>query len=617
MSGPEENNAEKTAFVAKAWRLLKPYWQSPEDKWSKWLFLSGVGVTGLGQVGATLLITNWTGAFFNNLASATPAMLGIQAAQFVAYAGIAVASGAYNPYFRRRLQLKWRRWLTDHHIDKWLDDNTSYRMQQKPDSSDNPDQRIADDVNALTVRTQDLGFNFFNNAISVVSFSTLLWSISGAAHLAVAGFSLTIPGYMMWAAIGFAGLGTWVTHQVGKHLPKLDWLYESVEAGFRYQLVRNRIYAREIAQTGGATVEKDILKGRFGRIEDTWRQTTELLKRISLTTTGYAQLAIVVPLLLAAPGFIAKKIGIGGFMQTVAAFGQVQTSLSWLINSYTEICAWKASVNRLWAFNEEMAAAKVDRLANAQMLSAPKFTRDLMIENMNLSRPDPSTGEDIPLIDNFDLTLKPGQRLIITGPSGHGKSTLLLALQGLWSKSAGRVCWPENAKVMCVPQRPYLPSLPLAGILAYPGTTEAGRYSQAEMATALADAGLAKLIPALTTDALDGEQLSKQLSGGEQQRLRFAQLFLQRPDFILLDEATSALDPESNIALHQTLMEKLPEAAIINVAHHENLKEYHTLAAQLTKNRTVIFHQISDTPEGLAASNQNDAYSVKALSQPA
>jgi putative ATP-binding cassette transporter len=436
-------------------------------------------------------------------------------------------------------------------------------MQLDQAATDNPDQRISDDLDRFSSITISLSLGLLSSVVTLCSFMVILWDLSGVLTIPLwGGMHVAIPGYMVIAAFFYAAVGTWLTRKIGSPLVRLLFDQQRYEADFRFSLVRLRENAESVAFYGGERREMDVFQGRFSWILKNWWQVIGRRKQLTWFTTGYQQIAIVFPFLVAAPRYFAKEIQLGGLMQVSSAFGQVQESLSFIVTSYTEIAEYQSVVERLAGFR-----AKIDEIAAAraapQSIAIDRDGAGVAVEGLALDLPS-----GYRLHDDVALAASPGSPVLVTGPSGSGKSTLLRAIAGLWPFGHGRVR-VGGSKSLFLPQRPYLPLGTLADALAYPETAEA--HSRAELEAALRLVGLPYLVEQLDEEG----NWAQRLSGGEQQRLGFARVVLARPEIVFLDEATSALEETAEASLYRLLREAEWRPTIVSVGHHGTLRRFH------------------------------------------
>jgi len=563
-------------FFASVWRLIKPYWNS-EEKWIARGLLTVVVCLNLGQVYLNVKFNDWYGRFYDALQQKQLSLFWHELLVFGILAGSYIIVGVYEYYLRQSLEIRWRRWLTNRYLKNWLADRVYYRMELTGRGTDNPDQRIQEDLGNFSTQTLDLVLDAMTNAVNLVSFILILWTLSGPISFALAGMNITIPGYMLWAAIVYAGFGTLVIHLIGRRLSALLFNKQRFEADFRFNLVRVRENAEGIALYRGEEDEGLRLWERFGSVFKNWFQIMRMRKRMLWFSTFYNQLAVIFPLAIAAPRYFSGAITLGTLIQISRAFGQVQDSLSWFINSYTAIASWKASADRLISFDQAMATAQAASVAGVGIEIESADEKDVKLEDVELRLPNGK-----PLVAHISADIEPGNRVLVSGPSGSGKSTLFRALAGIWPYGAGKIIIPQLKRLLFLPQRPYVPIGSLRNAVTFPAVP--GKFSDAEIAEALAACKLGDY-----TGQLDeSHHWDRRLSPGEQQRLALARAILQRPDWLFLDEATSALDPETEAALYKLLLERLPETTLVSIAHRNDLAAFHSRRLQF-----------EPTPEGM------------------
>jgi len=557
-------------FIGDIWRLARPYWFS-EERWPGRGLLAVIVSMSLGLVFLNVMFNKWNNAFYDTLQNRDLAGFYHQLGKFCILAFFFIIVAVYQTYLRQMLQIRWRKWLTDFYLNDWLSGRVYYALQMHGAETDNPDQRIADDIGIFVSQTLDLTLGFLEAVVTLVSFTGILWGLSGSFSVPVFGITLTLPGYMVWVALGYAIVGTWLTKRVGHPLIRLNYDQQRFEADFRFSLVRFRENVEGIALYRGEKDEAGIFRDRFGNVVRNWWGIMRRRKRLAWLTTGYAQAAVIFPFLATAPRYFSGVLQLGDLMQTASAFGHVQGALSWFVDAYTELAAWKATVDRLTSFKRAMEAGKeaFGENAGANVTVAPWET--LRVSGLTLDLPDGK-----PLVESLDLAMAPGQRLLISGPSGVGKSTLFRALAGLWPYCRGGIELPASGRMLFLPQKPYLPIGALRAVVSYP--TPAGGFPDDDIREALAACGLGQL----------GERLdetcywAQQLSPGEQQRLAFARMLLQKQSWLFLDEATSAVDEAGEQALYELLLSRLPQAAVLSVGHRKSLAAFHERRLVLT-----------------------------------
>jgi putative ATP-binding cassette transporter len=465
----------------------------------------------------------------------------------------------YRAWFLQMLQIEWRTWLTDHLLADWLKDQAYYRMQLLDQGTDNPDQRIAEDLRFFVDYTSELFLGLLSAVVTLVSFVVILWTLSGPLEI----WGFTIHGYLVWVALVYAAVGTVLAHVIGRKLIGLEFGKQRVEADFRFSLVRLRENSEGVALYKGEADELGTLRGRFGAVVGNWWALMRKRKQLNWYSSFYAQLAIIFPYIVVSPRFFSGAIPLGAIFQTASAFNQVQGSLSWFINAYTSFAVWKATVDRLVGFRESIERVKAEaaRLDGEHVRAAGD---GVGLDDLEITLPQGAT-----LLSGANLELRPGDDVLVTGPSGAGKSTLFRALAGIWPYWKGRIRVPAGARLLFLPQKPYLPLGTLKHAVCYP--EHESRFGDEEVRRALEAVGLAHKV----ADLERAENWGQVLSGGEQQRLAFARALLNRPDWLFLDEATASLPEDAQAALYRLLKEKLPRTTRVSIGHRASLGEFH------------------------------------------
>ncbi len=570
-------------------RIAVPYFRS-EDRWAGRALLFAVISLQLFQVWLNVRFNAWYNTFYTSLQNKDWDTFIFQIGVFSLLAAFFIVSAVYQLYLQQWLQIRWRNWLTQRYLGRWLGQGTHYRMRLKGDQADNPDQRIADDIREFVDGTLNIGIALLGSIVTLVSFVVILWTLSSATPLMIGSQSFEIPGYLVWAALIYAIIGTWVTHLVGRPLIKLNFNQQRYEADFRFSLVRLRENAEEVTLLSGEKAEETRLRDRFGSVIRNWYDIMQRRKRLTFLTAGYSQVALIFPFLVVSPVYFFGSLTLGGLMQIVSAFGQVQSALSFFVTAYTSIADWKAVLNRLTGFEASIAWAEgLDRTApRLEFLS--DGGNALLVEELAVGLPN---GQEIVRLSQFSI--EPGERVLVTGPSGAGKTTLFRALGGVWPFGTGSIRVPKGASVLVLPQRPYMPLGSLRGALAYPGAEDA--FAQGEIDDVLKAVGLESFREELDETAYWADKLS----GGEQQRLSIARAILQKPQWLFLDEATGALDEASEAALYRLLIERLPGTAIVSIGHRASLAQFHRRFFELKPDETGR-HHLRETGPGRGAS---------------
>jgi putative ATP-binding cassette transporter len=555
------NNIRST--LATVWRIAAPYFRS-EDRWMARGLLAAVVVIELAVVGLTVLFNRWNNVFYNALQEKNYDVFTYQIGYFCVLATFWIGLKVYQLYLNQWLQIRWRRWMTDHYLGGWLSHANHYRMQLQGDAADNPDQRIAEDTQLFVDRTLTLGIGLLSAVVTLISFVFILWGLSNEAPLHVFGRDIEIPGYLVWGALIYAVFGTVLTHLIGWPLVGLNFQQQKFEADFRFNLVRARENAEQIALLNGEGVERTRLSSRFARVVDNWLGIMQRTKKLTAFTASYSQASIIFPYILVAPAYFAGKVQLGGLMQTASAFSSVQDALSFFITAYRTLAEWQSVVARLDGFETSIISAS-SLSAKADIVHvAPSADGAIDLKKLLVTLPNGA-----PLVAADGFSFRNHERTLVTGPSGSGKSTLFRAVAGIWPFATGTIDIPAKATLMMLPQRPYFPVGSLHAAVAYPA--EPAAYTPQQMAEVITAVGLPALAQRLDEEA----HWNRMLSLGEQQRLGLARALLHAPQYLFLDEATASLDEPSEAALYRLIAEKLPATTFVSIGHRSTLEAFH------------------------------------------
>ncbi len=590
-------------FMKDAYRLSKPYFTRSDEKLSAWGLLIAIIILNLSIVGMSVIQNYWHRSFYNAIQTkdwraflellflyrVTPT--GGFLPGFVELAAVWIAAAVYSVYLNQWLQIRWRNWMTRHFVDEWLSDHAYYQISLTSDAAavgtDNPDQRISEDLRDFTRSTLVLGLDLMSNVVTLFSFMGILWGLSGSVTI----LGVAIGGYMVWAALIYSAAGTWLTHLVGRPLAALNFRQQRVEADFRYSLVRVRENVEGIALYGGEKEEQDLLKHRFTSVIGNWWAIMRRLRWFNALTSGYGLLAGIFPIVVAAPRYFFGNMELGDLMQTVGAFGQVQNAMSWIINQYAanspndvSLVRWRSIVERLTTFDR---AVEVARAHAEKIMVQDSSDGSVQLHKLTISLPTKAT-----LMTNADVVLEPGHSVVITGRSGSGKSTLFRAMAGIWPFGSGSVQRPIERSLF-LPQQPYMPLGTLRHVVSYPNTPDT--YTREDIVQALNDVGLASFVPRLDQDEL----WAQQLSGGEQQRVALARALLAKPDWLFLDEATASLDTEAENELYRMLKQRLPQTTLVSIAHRASVAAFHE--------RRLVFQREEGKPGALVPAEMEPA----------
>lgn len=526
------------------------------------------------QVGISVRLSFFNRDWFNAIQEKNAAEFWRQLLYvFTPWAFIYVAIAVVEFVVQSILIIRWRLWLTQHYATRWLGRHTHYVMALTDREADNPDQRIAEDVNRFISGGED-GYGVYSYSIllistvsSLVSFSYVLWDLSG--NYPLPGTNIHVPGFLFWVVLFYAAVGTLVTHLIGRSLTALYFDRQHREADFRFSLARLREYSEQIALLSGESSERASLYHRFSEIVRNYLAIVAKRKQLMAFTASYGQLSPIIPYVITAPFYFAGRIQLGVMTQTASAFGRVEGALTFFINYYTSLANFKSVLDRLTSFDQAIDQAQA-QAAQAQIVSHVAG-KTLSLNNVTLCLPDRRE-----IVHVGALELQPETAVLLTGPSGSGKSTLFRAIAGVWPHVRGRINIPKGAHLMLAPQRPYIPMGTLVQAIVYPGDLQG--YSRAEIEEALRAARLASFV-----DRLDEENhWAQRLSGGEQQRVAIARALLAKPDWLFLDEATSALDEKLEAEIYRMLRQKLATTTIISIGHRATLLDYHERHLEMT-----------------------------------
>lgn len=556
--------------LATAWRLIRPYWVS-EDRWPARAMLTFIVALDLLIVYRATRISFWQKDFYDALAAHQAEAFSRLLLELLVIATAGIAMDTARIWTGQALEMRWRHWMTTATLARWLGGNAFYRMEQAA-RTDNPDQRIAEDLRLLASDSLRLLLGLLSTAVSLASFSVIAWGLAATLSFTLAGQAWDIPRFLLWAAVFYAVAGSLVMEKIGRPLVTVDYQQQQCEADFRYLLVRVRENAEQIAFYRGQSAEQVRLADTFAALRANWRGVMGYTKRLTIASSTYTEFGAYVPYLINGPRFFAGLMTLGDLMQATQAFMRVRVGLSWFIYKYKDIALLRSVVQRLSEFEAALGST-------ATVPCAPRAIRidihtdgctALQTRHLQLHRPDGR-----PLCPPLAWHIASGDRWLVQGPSGTGKSTLLRALAGLWPHGSGQILWPADARSLFIPQQSYLPTGTLRECLCYPSTGHA--FSTPACTQALEDSRLAPLAVRLDEHG----DWAHNLSPGEQQRLAFARVLLHRPSHVFLDEATSALGVEDETLLYQAVTAQLPGITLISVGHRESLRAFHSQVLEL------------------------------------
>ncbi|MFR4384043.1 MAG: ABC transporter ATP-binding protein/permease [Phascolarctobacterium sp.] len=569
-----QNFSLSRQFFKDVWLLTKSYWQSEEKKKACFLLACILALT-LGIVYMLVLLNQWNNSFYSALQNYETEKIFDELIHFSWLAAIYIVLAVYSYYLQQMLILNWRRWLTVRFLDIWLKNKTYYNLQMFGKDTDNPDQRISEDVRLFVEMTLSFTIGIIKSLCTFASFVFILYKMSGPLSFTVFGTTLTIQGYLFWAALIYSIIGTYITHLVGRKLVQLNFVQQRYEADFRFSMIRLRESAESVAFYRGEQQEAGVFKNRFKLLLDNFWRLVNKQKQLVWLNSGYSQIAIIFPFVAAMNRYLNREFTLGGLMQVSNAFGYVQSSLSYFIDMYTAIAQWQAVVMRLTYFGNHMqeVAQDADRFHLERFATSKKVSADAMQVNL----PDGT-----PLLEKITFSLNQGENVLIKGISGSGKSTLLRAIAGIWPFVEGKINLPERDQLMFIPQKPYIPLGTLREALLYPGSKP---VSDDELRLLLVRCQIGYLQDKLDLTA----DWSHVLSVGEQQRLAFVRAHIQQPIWLFLDEATSALDEETEAKMYSLLAEFLPMTTVVSVGHRSTLNKYHQKVLRLDKTEKRVY----------------------------
>jgi vitamin B12/bleomycin/antimicrobial peptide transport system ATP-binding/permease protein len=570
------------ATLATIGRLALPYFRS-EDRWPGRLLLAAVIGIELSIVAITVILNQWYNRFYNTLQNYDWDGFVSAILFFCVLAAVYTLLAVYQNYLNLWLQIRWRRWMTQTYLRQWLNTANHYRMQLLGDAADNPDQRIADDLQIFVQQTLTIGTGILNSIVTLCSFIFILWTLSEEAPLHLWN-GLTIPGYLVWAALIYAIVGTVLTHRIGWPLIPLNFQQQRFEADFRFNLVRTRENSEQVAALHGEAAERERHIDRFSRVVANWIAIMKRQKQLQFFTQSYSQASVIFPYLMVSPVYFSRAMQLGGMMQTASAFSSVQNALSYFITTYQTIAQYRAVVTRLSGFEDAIVAGRDVALASPAVEVLPRDNSNVIaIDGLKVRLPNRE-----PLVNAEHIVLSPGERVLVTGPSGAGKSTLFRAIAGIWPFGSGRVLVPKDAKIMLLPQRPYFPVASLAAAVSYPARL--GRFDDTQLAEVLTAVGLPQWADRLAEEA----HWNRMLSLGEQQRLAIARVILQAPDFLFLDEATASLDEAAEASLYRLLHDRLKGTTIVSIGHSSTLGAFHRRRFEVARSEQAS--EVRDVP---------------------
>ncbi len=572
--GPVEKLPEQTYFKASrytAWDVLKLYWRS-DERWVAYGSVALVLFLTVGLVSIDLIFNYWNNYFYDALQAYDKRGVLHLLFIFFAIAAVYMTMAVYRYYVSQFFGLRWRKWLTNQFVGRWLERKSYYLLETFDEKTDNPDQRIQEDVGAIISITVDLVIGVVASVTTFFTFIYVLWSLSGPLVIPMGSYgTLKIPAYLVWVSILYAGIGTWLTFKIGRPLVALNFEQQKREATFRYAAVEVRNHAEHIALYEGEHHQETILSGLFDAVFNNYYAIILRQKLLLWFTAGYNQVSVVLPLMAALPNYFNKVFKLGGLMQSLHAFGRVQDSLSFIVNGYTQIAQWQAVAKRLTTFVNHMGDVEKQAAEENGLVIREEAGSSIIAKDVTVMTPRRAL-----LLEHVNLTFEQGHHYLIRGMSGLGKSTFVRAMSGIWPFATGEFIFPAGKKVMYIPQTPYMPIGTLEEAVLFPDHYQPALRARVEEVMRICN--LSHLLNRLNEVSAWAEQLSP----GEQQRVGFARILLHKPDWIILDESTSMLDLKNETEMYATLVQHLPQCSMISVGHRSSLEAFHDKLVDLT-----------------------------------
>ena len=566
-------------FILGLFHLITPYWNSEEKKSAR-LYLAAIITLTIAAVYMTLLLNEWFNSFYSALQNYDSDAVYRGLLRFTGLAFAHIAFAVYSYYLQQRLALRWRKWMTKNYLAKWTGQQMYYRLEMfSQGTADNPDQRISEDINLFTARTLSFMSGLLRSATTIVCFIFVLWNLSEVLSFSAAGQEIHIYGYLVWTALAYSVLGTWITHKVGHRLVSLNYLQQKLEADFRFSMVRLRETAESVAFYNGAAKEEAFLSNRFMTLLRNTLFIIKKQKQLSWLTNSYAQIAIIFPFVVAVPRYLSQNISLGGLMQIANCFGKVQDAMSYFVDVYASLAEWQSCAERLLSFDKHIAAIEKETEEKSGSLVREETPDRLRLTDVTISVPAMDENKRTrEIISSAACTIRSGEHVILKGPSGSGKSTLLRTLAGFWPYVKGHISIPAPSEMMFIPQKPYIPMGTSAEAASYPLETA----DEEILSPLLVECGLSHLMEKPDTEA----DWSHILSLGEQQKLAFVRVFLRKPKWVFLDEATSAMDEETEEKMYR-LLTALPGTTVISIGHRSTLDKWHNRVLRIENGKLI------------------------------
>lgn len=574
MSPEDAERARKKYLLKRFWISARGYWGRNGDRLAWPCSIGLLALIGI-NVGFQYGINIWNREIFDAIEQRNaPAVYHLGTIFPLLVLG-SVALVTTQVFVRMMIQRRWRSWLTKAMIARWLDHGRYYQLNLIGGDHQNPEARLSEDMRIATESPVDFVAGVIAAFVSASTFIVVLWTIGGALTLPIAGQYVTIPGFLVIAAIIYAVSTSGSIAYIARHFVEVSEVKNQVEAEFRYSLTRVRENGESIALLGGEEEERNDLDRSFKNVRQQWRLLAHQYMRTTLVSHGSMLIAPVVPVLLCAPKFLDGSMSLGEVMQAASAFTIVQTAFGWLVDNYPRLADWNASARRVASLM--MSLDGLERAEQSESLGRIKRGETKGQTMLSLHDLSVSLGDGTAVVKETEVEIEPGERVLVAGRSGSGKSTLVRAISGLWPWGGGSVSFRPDSRLFMLPQKPYIPSGTLRRAVAYPHGAE--EWSVEQIAKALDKVGLGHLKEKVEDDA----PWDHTLSGGEKQRLAFARLLLHHPDIVVMDEATSALDEKSQDMIMQMMIDELPDVTVVSVGHRAELEAFHSRKITLEK----------------------------------
>lgn len=558
------------------WELLTAYWRSERRIFAYSMLAIVIAMT-IFLVGMDVVFNYWYNYFYDALQEYDKRGAVSLLLVFMFLATVFIVVSVYRYYISQFFSLRWRQWMTDQFINRWLEKRSYYYLENFENNTDNPDQRIQEDAGSIVTISLELLVGLVGSVTTFFAFIYILWTLSGVIKIPLGHWgTLAVPGYLVWVAIIYSVVGTFLAFKIGRPLVALNFEQQRREATFRFSAIDLRTHSEHVALYRGEADENTILHKLFGRVLENWYQIILRQKLLLWFTSGYSQMSVFLPLLVVLPNYFNKVFKLGGLMQSLRAFSSIQDALSFLVSSYTIIAQWRAVVGRLLTFLNHMAEVEEQAVLQNKFIYKKMPANEIVVRDLSIATP---RGE--PLLKDINETFHIGGHYLLKGTSGIGKSTFIRTIAGIWPFGGGDIQLPDKQTVLYVPQKPYVPIGTLRDALLFPH----------DLSVEVSDEAINEILDTchlhnLNNRLHESARWSELLSPGELQRISFARILLHKPEWIFLDETTSSLDIENEKYLYRVLKEKLPQSAVISVGHHTTTEAFHDQIIDMEKYST-------------------------------